>query len=90
MWYARDLCPQAGDRLICLGDYTSADDLPQGAFTEDELEFIKAGMKPGEQEHRNDGEESDHHSENHASVSYVNLSDVIPYDRWQQVNTYTI
>ncbi|KAG6887403.1 hypothetical protein C0992_012404 [Termitomyces sp. T32_za158] len=31
----------AGDRLICLGDYTKLDDLPQGMLTDSEMERIR-------------------------------------------------
>lgn len=83
--YAEDLCPWAGDRLICFGDSALAEDLPKGAFTDDELEFIKASIKKVQQENQSDDEESESDSESDVEQSYTNLSDVLLLDEWQQV-----
>ncbi|CAL1696901.1 unnamed protein product [Somion occarium] len=39
--YMHEIPSWAGDRLICLGEYTDAEDLPEGVFNEEETTGIK-------------------------------------------------
>lgn len=41
MRYFDRCAPWAGDRLICVGDYARADDLPKAILTKEEIDFIE-------------------------------------------------